>query len=269
MNQGRRKFIFLRWLASSLVLITSSCQFPGFERSENACGPATLRVAETTYEIQTVKPKSNGDLNIPANEPDHAFWVEGTTINQVFGLSPTVNNLALQSSLKTGAAIEVSWENCNTATYHISTMQAGVPENSSLLDQSTTQITLFVRADNPSTSFVAIAELTEETISVGNTPDASTLQAEISVLDIAESQDKQTVEIEVSIVNYGSSFTLTTEDILLVSENVELKLSSSEPALPYEIKPAQTASFKMTFPHPTSHTATLQILGIAYEVTGY
>jgi hypothetical protein len=269
MNQSKHRSFIFRWLISSVLLITSSCQFLGFGQSENACGPSTLTVGEAVYEIKAIKPKSDVSLNIPANQPDNAFWVEGTTTNQVFGLSPTENNLALASSLKTGDTVRVNWENCNTADYQLSTLQPGIPEDS-LLDQSVAQVTIFVRSDDPSAGFVAIAELTEETINVSNTPDTSIPQAEISVLNTTASADGQTVEINVSIVNYGeSAFTLSAADTSFVSENTELKLNSSDPALPHEIKPAETATFKLIFPHPTSQTATLKILTVEYEISGY
>lgn len=266
----RRHPAFLRWLVFFVLLITSSCEFLRLGPSENPCGPSTLKIGDATYEIKTVKPKSNGALNIPENEPDHAFWVEGTTTNQVFGLSPTANNLALASALKTGTPVQVNWDNCNTADYQLSTLQPEVPEDSLLLDQSIAQVTIFVRSNETSAGFVATAELIEETINVSNTPDTSIPQAEISILNTTASADGQTVEIDLSIVNYGeSAFTLSATDAFLISENTELNLNDSEPALPYEIQPAETATFKLIFPRPASQTATLKILTVEYEVTGY
>ena len=269
MDQQTHKSFVLRWLVSFLLLITSSCQVLGFGQSENTCGPSTLKMGEAVYEIKTVKPKSDGSLNIPADKPDNAFWVQDTTTNQVFGLSPTENNLALQSSLTEGDTIQVNWENCNSTTYQFASLQPGVPEHSTLLDQSISQVTIVVGADSPG-GFVVTGKLAEETITVGNTPDASEIQAEISVLNTTASPDGQTIEIEISILNYGeSSFTFSAEDVSLLSENVPLILNSSEPALPYEIKPAETTTLKLIFPHPASQTALLQILDVEYEITGY
>ena len=60
---------------------------------KNGC-TATLLLGANQYKIKTIKPKSDGTLSVPNNHPDTAYWVEGTDINYVFGLSPAANNLA-------------------------------------------------------------------------------------------------------------------------------------------------------------------------------
>ena len=70
-----------------LTFVLSSCQFPGFGTKAAGCGPSTLKIGDKSYQIKTIKAKKDGNLNIPANKPDTAFWVDGTNINQVFALS--------------------------------------------------------------------------------------------------------------------------------------------------------------------------------------
>lgn len=271
MNESKRpvvSFSRCRIILILVILIATSCQFPGFAQNETGCGASILKIGENAYEIKTIKPKSDGSLKIPANEPDNAFWVEETNTNQVFALSPTENNLALKSSLKSGDAAIVTWENCNSTTYKLSDVQAGLPDTSALLDQTSSQITIFVRENSTATGFVVKGELAEETISVFNTPDTSELQAEISLLEASTSEDGQTIEIEISILNYGeSSFTLSSSDVSLTPENAApLTPINTKPPLPHEIKPTETVTFLLTFPHPASQSATLKVLTVEYEV---
>jgi hypothetical protein len=252
-----------------LALAISSCRLPGFGSKETGCGPSTLKIGEHSYQIKTIKPKKDGSLKIPANQPDTAYWVDGTETNEVFALSPTENNLSLQSSLKNGDTVSVLWQNCNSSTYTISNVKTNVPENSVLLDQSVSQVTIFARGD--SSGFVAKGELAGETISTFNTPDASEKQAEISLLETSPSQDGNSIKVSISIKNYGNSaFSLAPEDVLLTAQDgTQLALTSSEPALPKEIPAGATETFNFTFPRPSTPSATLKIMTVEYDVEGY
>lgn len=268
MEQGRRRSFFFRYVILFLVLITSACQFLGFGGSEGECGPSTLKIGAAAYEIETIRPEADGSWDIPANKPATAYWMEGTNTNQVFALAPTEDNLALVSSLQNGDPIVVSWENCNASTYNLSAIETTVPENAVLLDQSVSQVTIFVRTDS-SSGFVLTGALSGETINASNTQDPSEIQAEISILGTSVSEDGQNIHIEVSISNTGdSSFTLSPEDISLTSDNTASNPIGVEPALPYEIAPAETVTFRLTFPRPSSQTATLKILTVTYDIEG-
>ena len=262
-----KKFLSVWFTVFALIL--SSCQLPFSKSTEKGCGPSTLKIAEHSYQIKTVKPKKDGSLNIPSNKPDTAFWVDGTNTNQVFALSPTENNLALSSALKNGDPISVAWANCNSTKYTVSDLQTTVPVDSALVDQSTSQVTIFVRG--ASAGFVLKGDLAEETISTFNTPDASEKQAEISLLETSASQDGKTIKISVSVNNYGTSaFSLSPADVSLTAQDgTPLTLSSSDPALPKEIAAGKTETFNFTFPRPSTPTATLKILTVEYDVEGY
>jgi hypothetical protein len=253
------------------ILLTASCQFPGFGSREEGCGPSTLKIGERSYQIKTIKPKKDGSLKIPANKPDTAFWVEGTTTNQVFALSPTENNLALRSSLTSGETVTVTWANCNSTTYTLSDVQAEVPANSALLDQSISQVTIFVRDESAAAGFVVQGELAGETITEFNTPDSAEAQAEISLLETKASADGTSITISISILNFGSTaFSLTPNDVVLTAEDgTQLALTGSEPALPIEIAAGTTETFDLTFPRPASPAAVLKILTVEYDVEGY
>jgi hypothetical protein len=274
MNQNKCRLLTFLTFRSSLflvlVLLTTSCQFLGFGR-KSPCDESTLKIGENTYQIKTIKPKSDGSLKIPSNKPDVAYWIEGTNTNYVFGLSPTDNNLTLQSSLHGEETVTVTWENCNSITFKLSAPQMGVPDNLTLLDQSVSGITLFVQPSAASAGFVVKGELSEETIKVFNTPDTSEMQAEISLLGTSSSDDGKNITVEISIMNYGQSpITLSVSDVSLTSgNNASVAPDISEPSLPKEIQPAATETIHFTFPHPSSATATIKIFNAEYELEGY
>jgi hypothetical protein len=197
--------------------------------------------------------------------------VEGTQSNLVFGLSPVPDNLSLVSALKPEAAATVTWANCNTATYSLSAAVQGLPEDASLLDQSSSQITIFIPADAVSSGTVIQGELLEETITTFNTPDISALQAEISLMETTTSPDGSTLTVGISIYNYGqTAATLSASDVSLTPEAASpLAPVRVEPPLPIEIGPGTTKTIYVTFPRPSTTIATFKILTVEFILEGY
>ncbi len=261
----------LSWILSGLLVLglIAALTIP-WERlfPKQGCNPATLTLGTQQYIIETIPPEANGSLKVPAEREDTVFWVEGTDTNQAFALSPTTKNLALEAALKTGDQVIVKQANCNSTTYTLSTLQKGTPSLSALLDQSASAITIFIQADSSAAGFTAKGELQAETITTFNTPDASAIQAEISLLETTTSADGKTIRVGVSILNTGqSSITLTANDVSLSSENNTP--ASAEPALPKEIKAGASETIYFTFPKPSSKTAVLKVFSAEYELEGY
>src|SRR5215208_2286879 len=53
------------------------------------CIEPTLTLGTATLHVKTIPNTPNAFPPIPQDTPDTAYWIEGTTINYVFGLSPT------------------------------------------------------------------------------------------------------------------------------------------------------------------------------------
>ena len=53
--------------------------FPGDD-----CRPS-LVLGSRSFEIRALKPEPDGSLDVPRNQPERAYWVEGTEANRVFG----------------------------------------------------------------------------------------------------------------------------------------------------------------------------------------
>lgn len=235
------------------------------------CGTPTLVIGSTTFQIQPVQTAPDGALTIPADGFGISYWVNGTNTNYVFGLSPTQNNLSLISTLPPGSTTTATWNNCNSTSYTLFAFEQKPVNILTLLDQSTEGITIFLPSDPSTANYVIRGELTEEQISVINTPGETEIQAEISLLETTASPDGMSVRIGISIQNYGQSpFALNASDIsLITTDGALLGMLGSEPPLPKEIAAGGIETLYFTFQQPSFPTALFRILGVEYEVGGY
>jgi hypothetical protein len=275
-------------LGMLLLFLLSACQFRGLQLPGSAtetpvfptlfvptpdCGSPTLVLDSTTFEIETIKPATDGSLTVPSDTSGVAYWVDGTNKNYVFVISPMPKNAAVMSTLTVGSTAKVTWSNCNSTTYHLSAPQEDSFDASALPDQSAEGITVFFETDPTGAGFVFRGDLTGEQISTFNTPvlGAADVQAEISLLETTPSENGGTIRIGISIYNYGgSAFTLSASDVSLTPQDGSaLTMASSEPALPKEISPGATETIYFTFPRPSSPTTTLRIFTIEYDIEGY
>ena len=237
------------------------------------CGSPTFVLGSTTFQVQTINPAPDGTLVVPADGSATAYWVEGTDTKAVFVLSSTPENLALLSTITDGSVAKVTLANCNSTTYNLFAPEQSPASVSTLLDGSTSGITVILLSDPSTASIFVRGELTEEQLSTINTPvlGGSEIQAEISLLETTPSSDGATIRIGISIQNYGATaFALSVNDVSLIQPDATpLTMVNSEPVLPKEIGPGATETIYVTFPRPTSPTATLKIFGIEYELEGY
>lgn len=120
---------------------------------------ASLVLGTRSFQIRTLKPESDGSLQVPGNQPERAYWVDGTNTNSVFLLSPVPENLSLVTALQAGEPATVTRANCNTTTYSLSLAVPGSLDMPALLDQSSTHITIIVPTDGTLSGFVLHGEL--------------------------------------------------------------------------------------------------------------
>lgn len=237
---------------------------------KEGCNP-NLVIGTQTFGLRTIQADKNGSLKFPNNYPEQAAWVQGTDTNSVFALTQTAENLILVSSLKGGETATVTRENCNSTSYSLALPVPEVLEMSVLLDQSSSGITIIMPDASGLSGFVVQGELQQETITSFNTPDASVLQAEISLLETTTSADGTTITVGISIYNYGQvAGTLTSGDVSLTDENGSVaSLLKAEPTLPIQIAPGLTQTIYFTFQRPKTNTATLKILSAEYILEDY
>src|SRR5512141_3126846 len=91
------------------------------------CVEPTLTLGSTQFSIKTVARAADGSVALPADQPDAAYWVEGTNINYVFALNSTPNHLALQSALKAGDPATIRWADCTSDEYVVTSIDSSRP----------------------------------------------------------------------------------------------------------------------------------------------
>jgi hypothetical protein len=126
------------------------------------CGSPTLVLGTTTFQIQTLAPGADGSLNVPSDTSGIAYWVDGTTPNYVFVLSPTLQNLSTMATITVGTTAKATWKNCSSATYSLSAPLQGSFNASALPDQSTYGITVFFETNLAGAAYVFKGKLTGE-----------------------------------------------------------------------------------------------------------
>lgn len=237
------------------------------------CGKPTLVLGTTTFKIQNISRAPDGSLAVPAGTSGIAYWVEGTVTNYVFVLSPMPENLAAMSTITVGSPATVTWSDCSSTSFVLLAPIEGSINRDALPEQTEAGITVFFQTDPSGASFVFRGGLAEEAVDVIDTPmaDESGILAEISLLEITTSPDGTTIKVNISIRNYGqSAFTLSSDNVSLTPPDAAmLALAGSSPRLPDKIKPGEIKTFELTFPRPSSATATLKIFTVEYDIEGY
>jgi hypothetical protein len=244
---------------------------PALVVSTPDCSPPTLVLGTETLQIQIITPAADGSLTVPLATSGIAYWVEGTSTNYAFVLSPTEENIALLSTLIPGSTATATWSDCDSTTYNLSAPQESSLSAAAAPNPSSEGIVVFVETDPSGTGFALTGELTGQEITTFNTPSANEVQAEIGLLETTASADGKTVTVVVSIQNYGSSaITLTAGDVVLSQpDGAALALESSKPRLPEKINVGDTKTLELTFPRPTSPIATLRIFTVEYDIEDY
>jgi len=268
---GLLAYIFRGNLSQLMTPATPTVIIPTMFIPTADCGTPTLVIGSATYQIQNLTSAADGTLTVPADTSGVAYWVNGTNTNYVFMLSPTPDNLSLLSSITAGTMAKATWKDCNSTSYSLGAPEQGSMNVSTLPNQTSQGVTLFIQSDPSGNGLLVNGEIAEEQISTFNTPSASEVQAEISLIETTTSTDGTTIRVGISIQNYGAAgFTLSTTDVTLTAQDdTPLMMVSSEPPLPKEIAPASTETFYFTFPRPPSPTAAFKIFEIEYDIEGY
>ena len=248
----------------------TSCQSPLFVSHVTPaptpqCVEPTLTLGMLNYRIESVARDPEAFPEIPGRKKDVAYWVEGTTTNYVFGLSPTIENLALNSVLKTGDPAIISWADCSQDKYVVKSVDTAQPSDLNIFDQSIGGLTVYVQTD--SSSLVIRGE--RPTTKAAETPVATlenAIQLDIQISDLAPPDD-QSVKIRLDITNQGAQLvTLTNSNIsLTIQDGQQTFPQVVEPALPQEIQPGGNLSIAVVFAKPRASSAVLKILDTTFE----
>jgi hypothetical protein len=229
------------------------------------CIEPTLTLGTSTLHVKSIPNNPNTFPLIPKDTPDTAYWVEETTINYVFGLSPIGNNLGLNSSLKPGDPAVINWADCSRDEYVIHSLDIVQPNDLNLFDQSSGRLTVYVQTDSSMLVIRGertIAQQAETPITVAT----DEFQIDVTLSD-QPATDNQTVKMGLIITNKGTqTISLSNNDISLTAENSpEVFPATVEPVLPQQIDPGKSIQIIVTFPKPGASSAVLRILNLTFD----
>jgi hypothetical protein len=257
-------------LFTLLAFALSACQsFSSVNHVTPAPSPQCVKPALTlgslNYEIKSVSREPNSFPDISKPKKNVAYWVEDTTINYVFALSPTKDNLALNSVLKAGDPAVINWADCSKDEYVVKSMETIPAGDQKIFDQTSGGITIYVLGDSSTLVIRGERPIVQPAETAAPVP-TSEFQVDISLLD-SQPADAQTVKIALEITNRGSqTITLDEEDISLTAgSNTEVFPSSAEPVLPQELKPGVPLTISISFPKPQASSAVLRIFDTMFD----
>ncbi len=151
------------FLAGLFLLTLSACssQVQTMVAPITVCAP-TLILDATIFQMETIQLAPDGSVTLPSDDNGVVYWVNGTDAIFIFILSPTPENLAVVSTLKTGSLAKATWSNCVSITYILSAPKPGSFGITYLPDQTTSGIQIFLRSDTSENDVVINGEALEE-----------------------------------------------------------------------------------------------------------
>lgn len=144
-------------------LATQTEAFPTLLIPTQDCGSPSLLLGTSTFQIQNLTLAPDGSLVLPSAAAGVAFMFETTEGNNLVVLSPTPENLALKATLKEGDTAKVTWADCSSITFGLSAPDLNPANVSTLLNQLTSGLTIFIQTDTTGNGFIVKGELTERT----------------------------------------------------------------------------------------------------------
>ena len=234
------------------------------------CVEPTLSVGAAQFHIQSIARLADGSLSFPADSDGVAYWVEGTSPQYVFALSPAPDHLKLAAALKQGEVAKIAWADCTSELYAVSAIEVADASAPGFFEAPGAGLTVFVQADPSGTGMAIRAERPEAFSPSPEAPeptDENAIQIDIEFLDTTPSADGKTVTIGMKITNRGAKpLALSDCDLALTPENGNPSPPTNvEPALPVEIQPEAELTVSVSFPMPATPSAVLRILQFTVE----
>jgi len=143
-------------LPPTAVVIAPTVLVPTVE-----CSFQTLVVGSTTFQIQNLTPGPDGSLTVPMDTSGVAYWLETTEGNYLAILSPTPENISLQTTLTAENTATVTWADCSSKTFSLSAPEPNPANLSTLFSQLTSGLTIFFETDTSGNGLIVRGDVTE------------------------------------------------------------------------------------------------------------
>ena len=253
-------FFIIRGLSGSRV---------GVKPTPTGC-PLSLAVAGQPLTILPIPPAPDGTWQLPPGS-GQAFWVEGTNRSVIILLNPSAGNLAWLQTLKEGDTAVFISRDCAAATYSLGQLAEGVLDPAAQLNQNLSQVTLYLPSTSASPGYILVGALQAGELQRASTPDPNSQLLEISLGEIKTSPDGSRVTVQITVQNYAKNpVQFNAADTSLIPDGAApLILQNAEPAMPLQFKPGTIQEVHLTFPRPTTPSATLRVFSVEYTIDGY
>ena len=151
----------LSLLIGLFLLVLTACSPQAQTANPTDCSSPTLVIDKNTFQIKEIQLAPDGSVTLPSDEHGVIYWVNGTDLIFYFMLSPTPENLAIISAVKTGSTATATWSSCNSMTFNLSAPVPGSFSLTYLPEQTTTGISIYLQSDLPENSLVVNGEIIE------------------------------------------------------------------------------------------------------------
>ncbi|HEU0297502.1 MAG TPA: hypothetical protein VFR47_32470 [Anaerolineales bacterium] len=124
------------------------------------CDGQTFALGGTTFQIQNLTLAPDSSLAAPPTVSGIAYWLQTTEGNYLFVLSPTPENISLQTALTAESSAKITWADCSSITYSLSGPEPNPANISNLAGQLTSGLTIFFQADESGNGLIVRGEIT-------------------------------------------------------------------------------------------------------------
>lgn len=128
-----------------------------------SCDSQIFELGGTTFHVQNLALSPDGSVTLPSTNPGVAYWMETTQGNHLIILSPTPENISLQTTLTAENTAKITWADCSSRSYSLTVPEPNPANISMLLNQLTPGLTIFVQTDTAGNGIIVRGELTELT----------------------------------------------------------------------------------------------------------
>jgi hypothetical protein len=127
------------------------------------CESQTFVLGTITFQVQNLTFAPDGSLPTPPTTSGVAYWLDTTEGNHIVLLTPTPENISLETTLTPDSSAKVIWTDCSSMTFSLSSPESNPTNISALLNQLTSGLTIFFQIDTSGNGFIVRGELAEMT----------------------------------------------------------------------------------------------------------
>ena len=127
------------------------------------CESQTFVLGTTTFQVQKLTFTPDGSIPVPPITSGVAYWLDTTEGNHLVLLGPTPENISLETTLTPDSSAKVTWTDCSSMTFSLSSPEPNSANISALPNQLTSGLTIFFQTDVSGNGLIVRGELAEMT----------------------------------------------------------------------------------------------------------